>query len=88
MYTCRGRLSNEVSRETKLAQGAEAPGLAHVIQLPAIDPKHHGQPNVLSRLIISALDNPEMPLGATHSVATPQPVHLARAQAKDAAARS
>eukprot|EP00972_Heterocapsa_arctica_P101537 14960677-Heterocapsa_arctica.AAC.1 len=40
MYTCRGRLSTEVSRETKLAQGAKARGLTHVVNLPAIDPEH------------------------------------------------
>eukprot|EP00972_Heterocapsa_arctica_P046414 6849901-Heterocapsa_arctica.AAC.1 len=30
MYTCRGRLSTEVTRETKLAQGAKARGMTHV----------------------------------------------------------
>eukprot|EP00972_Heterocapsa_arctica_P000291 42094-Heterocapsa_arctica.AAC.1 len=73
MYTCRGRMSTEVSREKKLSQGAQARGLARVVQLPAIDPKHRGKPNVLSELIHSALNNPESPLGATHLVATPRP---------------
>eukprot|EP00972_Heterocapsa_arctica_P108939 16042255-Heterocapsa_arctica.AAC.1 len=51
MYTCRGRMSSEVSREKKLSLGATARGLTHVVQLPTIDPKHKGKPNVLSKLI-------------------------------------
>eukprot|EP00972_Heterocapsa_arctica_P105427 15535356-Heterocapsa_arctica.AAC.1 len=88
MYTCRGRMSHEVSKNAKLALGAAARGKPHVPQLPTIDPKHKGRPNVLSELIVSVLDDPSVSLAATCVVATPVPDHLAKATAGSAAARS
>eukprot|EP00972_Heterocapsa_arctica_P001758 251578-Heterocapsa_arctica.AAC.1 len=81
-------MSTEVAREKKLTQGAETRGLTHVKQLPAIDPKHVGQPNALSRLILAVLDDPDCSLAATHVVNTPRPAHLVAVPAGGAAARS
>eukprot|EP00972_Heterocapsa_arctica_P020783 3062426-Heterocapsa_arctica.AAC.1 len=88
MYTHRGQLAGEVTKQKKLSAAAGTRGLVHNFVLPTIAPQHAGKSNALSLYILWALDNPGMALRAAPKAHTVAPPHILRSQAKTHAERS
>eukprot|EP00972_Heterocapsa_arctica_P050680 7450890-Heterocapsa_arctica.AAC.1 len=81
MYTARGLMAAEVTKESKLSQAAAHRGQEHTQRLPTVAGKHAGFTNPLADMMKYMVSDPKAKPSAAPKVVSKLPAHVQRAKA-------
>eukprot|EP00972_Heterocapsa_arctica_P015842 2335788-Heterocapsa_arctica.AAC.1 len=81
MYTCRGLMAAEVTKEMKLSQAAAHRGQENTQRLPTVADKHAHKTNPLANMMKYLVSDPKAKPTAAPKIISKLPAHVQRAKA-------